>query len=320
MSDNSHTCLSIIVPVFNEEEMLPYTFERLISLRRQLPFRHELIFVNDGSTDRSLELLMSLNLEHRDKEIEIKVVDFSRNFGHSAAVLAGLEVSRCELIAILDADLQDPPELIPRMIDVLNQTNSDVVYGKRIVRKNETVFKRFTAWLFYWLISSTTGTTIPRDSGDFRVMTQNVKNAVLSTHEHEPFLRGLIAWVGFRQVAFPYIREGRTYGSTKYGLKKMSRFALLALTSFSAKPLFFAIYLGFFGMMMSLALAFWAIGSWLSGGTVHGWTSTIATFGFMQSITFVFLGLQGVYIGRIHEETMNRPRYVIRKIHSTLRD
>jgi len=239
--------LSIVVPVFNEEQTLSYSFERLNKVAEDLRPRYdaiELVFVNDGSRDKTATIMRAL----KSAVADIRVLHFSRNFGHSAAVFAGLEASNGDHVAIIDADLQDPPEIIGQMLEGLN-TGADVVYGQRIERKDETWFKKTTAWAFYRLLDRLAGTDIPKDAGDFRVMTREVVDAVLSCHESDPFLRGLVAWVGFEQRPFPYSRDGRKYGTTKYPFSKMLKFGLTAIVNFSEAPLRAAFYFGAAGLV-----------------------------------------------------------------------
>lgn len=305
--------LSIVVPVYNEEETLAYTIQRLLTVARALPCQTEIIFVNDGSADHSQAILQDWLAKTRDEKVQLRSILLSRNFGHASAVLAGLEKAQSDLIAIIDADLQDPPELLADMIAQLETEHVDVVYGKRIKRQGESWFKRFTAWLFYIVIGKLTAVKIPRDTGDFRVITRQVRDAVLFCKEHDPFIRGIVAWVGFKQKEFPYVRESRQHGTTKYPLKKMIKFAMLAIISFSAKPMLISFYIGLFGMLLSMSLGLWALFGVLFGHTVPGWASLLAGFSLVQSIIFLLLGVQGLYLARVHEESINRPRFIIKQ-------
>ena len=246
--------LSLIVPVYNEEETLPFTHERLVALSKApgMAVRLQIVYVDDGSKAGSPMILDRLAQELPDR-VEIRVVHFARNFGHSAAVTAGLAESTGDMIGIIDADLQDPPELVPEMAALIEQ-GWDVVYGQRTARRGETIFKRFTAWSFYRILGMLTGVEIPRDTGDFRVITREVRDALLECHDQEPFLRGLVAWVGFQQKALPYVRDARRYGITKYPFRKMLRFASNAVLSFSSAPLRVAIHLGVVGLVLSLLI------------------------------------------------------------------
>jgi len=313
---------SIVVPVFNEQETLEYSHERLIKMASELPARVpvgriELLYVNDGSKDGTAAILEKICARppvsgKNGVPIQVRYLEFSRNFGHSAAVLAGLNKAKGDAIAIIDADLQDPPELIPDMLWEVTQ-NWDVVYGQRTHREQESLSKKFTAWAFYRLLNFLTGFEIPRDTGDFRVITRAVRDAVISCEETEPFLRGLVAWVGFRQKAFPYVRQGRKYGETKYTWKKMFRFAYLAIVSFSSKPLRIAIYLGMLGIGLCVLVSAWAVVSWWESRTVSGWTSLLIALMLTQSLNLLVIGLLGLYLGRIHVEGKRRPRFLIRR-------
>jgi len=314
LAPNNRT-LSIVVPLYNEEETLAYTHQRLarLCLSEKLSdiCKIEIIYVDDGSEDSSPEILKAI-INSNTPALEARHIRFSRNFGHSAAVFAGLEFAKGDVIAIIDADLQDPPELIPLMYEQLCK-GADVIYGQRITRESETPIKRLTAWLFYRVLALLTGVNIPKDTGDFRIMVREVAEAVLSCKEHEPFLRGLVAWVGYRQRAFQYTREGRKYGTTKYPFKKMFRFAALALVSFSSLPLRLALYTGALGLILSLVFFLWAIFERVHGQTVPGWASLFVAFTFGHSMTLMLVGIVGIYIGRLHTETQGRPRYIVRR-------
>jgi dolichol-phosphate mannosyltransferase len=310
---------SLIVPVYNEVEALPFTCERLRHVAGMLHSNAavgdvEFIFVNDGSTDGSEAVLKT----ERTKFINTpgctcKVLTFSRNFGHSAAVFAGMSAVEGDLIGIIDADLQDPPELLVDMIHSLDKNNADVVFGQRLTRQGEGRFKKISAWLFYRLLNMLSGVEIPQDTGDFRVMTREVCDVVAALTEREPFLRGLVAWVGYKQVPFSYERQARQYGTTKYPLLQMFRFATQAIISFSLLPLRCAVYLGLFGVACSSLLAAFAFKLYWSGKALPGWASIIVGFTFGQSTTLLVVGIIGVYLGRVHMSLQRRPRYILRK-------
>jgi glycosyltransferase involved in cell wall biosynthesis len=308
---------SLVIPVYNEEESLAYTLGRLTdcipAVRNEGFSEVEIILVNDGSRDRSQEVMTEWIAAHPMDQVRFNIIEFSRNFGHAAAVLAGLEESSGDVVGIIDADLQDPPELISQMIRRLKAEDVDVIYGQRVERKGEGWFKRLSAWGFYRLINMLTGVAIPRDTGDFRVMRRTVVDAVLECREQDPFIRGIVAWVGFRQRAFPYSRDDRKYGQTKYPLRKMVRFAAVAILSFSSKPLRFALYLGVLGLCFSFLVGTWSFISWMSGGTVRGWTSIAILVSISQSFLFMLIGVQGLYMGRVHGEVLGRPRYFVRR-------
>lgn len=308
--------LSIVIPVHNEEETLAYTLAQIDGvfkkeLVNQFDDGVDLVIVDDGSTDGSLAIVEE-HQRNAMRSCEIRTIQLSRNFGHSGAVLAGIDHADGDVIAIIDADLQDPPELIPGMCQKITE-GFDVVYGQRISRRGESVFKRLSAWLFYRILSALTGVAIPKDSGDFRVFTKEVKEALEKCREQTPFLRGLIAWLGFKQLAFPYERRERKFGNTKYPFIKMLKFALMAILSFSSVPLKLTIYLGGMGMFISLILMSWVFMSGLKGNTVPGWASTLTGYSLGQSITLLLVGVIGMYIERIYVEVQNRPRYIVRK-------
>lgn len=306
--------LSVVVPVYNEKEGLAHSHERLLRIAAQENFRDiqhfELVYVNDGSRDGSDQILEGL--KKSSARWDIKVLHFARNFGHSNAVLAGLQKATGDFIVIIDADLQDPPEILGDMYKEL-RAGFDVVYGQRLTREKESVFKKITAWGFYRILDAMTGVDIPKDTGDFRIMTREVCQALLECGEQEPFLRGLVAWVGFRQKAFPYHRQSRQFGSTKYPLKKMLRFAGLALLSFSNLPLQVAMYLSFLTFLGCLLLVVWALYVHFQGTTVPGWTSLVIAFLFGQSMTLFVIGVIGLYVGQVHTGVQNRPRFILRK-------
>lgn len=311
--------LAVVVPVFNESETLSYSHHRLSTALKELPVTSvELIYVNDGSTDSSDAILKELLERHsaeacrEEPNITLTYIELSRNFGHSAAVLAGLEAADADAVAIIDADLQDPPELIKPMLEEVLKGN-DVVFGRRQARESEPWFKRVSAWAFYRVLRLFAGFEIPADTGDFRVMTRQVRDAVLDCRETEPFLRGLVAWVGFRQKPFDYIREGRRLGKTKYPLRKMTRFATLAILSFSVKPLRIAAYMGAVGFLMCALVALFAVISWAEGKTLRGWTSLVLAFMSVQSLTLMIIGILGAYVGRIYSEVQRRPRHLTRR-------
>lgn len=313
-----HPCfLSLVIPVFNEEEALAHTCARLGEVAERLKTnglvsRVEFVFVNDGSRDQSERALEAAKPALTNATTTVEVLHFSRNFGHSAAVFAGLNRASGEIIGIIDADLQDPPELLGDMLEAMRATDADVVYGQRRARAGETLFKRLTAWAFYRAIGALSGVDIPRDTGDFRIMTREVTDQVRALEEREPFLRGLVAWIGFKQVAFPYDRQARAYGVTKYPLRKMFAFAGNAIMSFSLFPLRLATYLGLVGIALSATLAGYAIFRYVNGQVVPGWASLVLSFAFGQSITLFLIGIVGYYIGQIHLSQQRRPRYILR--------
>lgn len=301
--------ISVVVPIYNEIETLPYLYERLTTVLRQLGDPYEVLLVNDGSQDGSITKMAEIaRLDAR-----VRVVDFSRNFGHQAAVSAGMALARGAAVILMDADLQDPPEVIPRLIEQW-RAGAEVVYAQRAARAGETVFKRASAALFYRLLRRMTSVNIPSDTGDFRLMDRRVVNALNSLPERHRFIRGLSAWVGFRQVAVPYQRQERYAGKTKYPLPKMIRFAADAVTSFSYIPLQLATSLGFILAGMSLIGIFIAIILRLLNHAIVGQASTLILVLFLGGIQLIFLGIIGEYLGRIYDEVRGRPNYIVREV------
>lgn len=308
--------ISVVVPVFNEEEVLPETYRRLTVVMERIGKAYELLFVNDGSTDRSRAILEEL--VHKDWRV--RVVHFSRNFGHQAAITAGMDYSRGEAVVVVDADLQDPPEVIPEMI-ARWQEGYEVVYGRRLKREGETLFKRLTASLFYRFLRKVTSVDIPLDTGDFRLVDRKVVEVMRLLREKNRFVRGLVSWVGFRQVALPYVRKERFAGETKYPLRKMFKLAWDGITSFSDKPLKIASYIGISLSLLSfIYLLVIVTGKLLGKSTVPGWVSIIVVNLFFDGVILIILGVMGEYLGRIYDETKNRPLYIVEKISEHLAD
>ncbi|GFO60054.1 putative glycosyltransferase YkcC [Geomonas silvestris] len=270
---------------------------------------YELIFVNDGSRDATCAILKTICAA----DPRARLIDFSRNFGHQTAITAGMNFAGGDAVVVIDADLQDPPEVIPAMIAKWRE-GFDVVYGRRAARKGETLFKRFTSAAFYRVLQKLTDVDIPVDTGDFRLIDRKVCDALKNVKERNRYVRGIISWLGFRQAAVEFVREERFAGETKYPLKKMLRFAFDAITSFSYKPLKLASYFGgavslagFIYMMVVLYLKLF------TNGTVTGWASMIAVSLFFNGVVLMMLGIIGEYIGRIYDEAKGRPLYVVRE-------
>jgi glycosyltransferase involved in cell wall biosynthesis len=303
--------LSVVVPIYNEEAGIDELLRRTVPVcEAQFGDSYEIILVNDGSSDHSWDLIAA----HADKSPHVVGIKLARNYGHQLALTAGLQRSRGDYVFVLDADLQDPPELLPAMI-VKARQGYDVVYGQRIARAGETAFKLASASLFYRLLSSLVDVTIPRDTGDFRLMTHRVVAHFNAMPERFRFVRGMVGWLGFNQIAIPYERDPRFAGETHYPLRKMLRFAVDAITSFSTIPLRFASLLGMgFGVAGLLALV-WVGMSWLSGGTVLGWTSLAALILILGSMQLMMLGIFGEYLGRMYIESKQRPLYLIDEIY-----
>lgn len=302
--------LSVVVPVYNEEDGIDELLRRVeAACKKQFADDYEIVLVNDGSSDASWETIC----RHADANERVVGINLSRNHGHQLALAAGLEHIRGELAFVLDADLQDPPELLGAMLDEI-RAGADVAYGQRTARAGETAFKRGTATVFYRLLSRMVDVTIPRDSGDFRLMTRRVVEQLKAMPERFRFVRGMVSWIGFKQVAVPYRRDARFAGQTHYPLRKMIALAVDAVTSFSTVPLRFASHLGIvFGMLGLLALG-WVGWGWLSGGTVEGWASLAALVLVIGSVQLLVLGVFGEYLGRMYMESKNRPLFIVSEV------
>ncbi|SDD79801.1 dolichol-phosphate mannosyltransferase [Priestia aryabhattai B8W22] len=300
---------SIVVPVYNEEEVIHETYRRLTEVMRSTKEAYELLFVNDGSRDRTAEIIKA----YSEQDPAVVLLDFARNFGHQIAITAGMDHARGEAVVVIDADLQDPPELILEMIEKWKQ-GFDVVYAKRTKRKGETYFKKQTAAMFYRFLRAMTDIDIPLDTGDFRLLDRKVCNQMNSIQEKNRFVRGLVSWVGFKQIAVEYERDERLAGESKYPLKKMLKLSMDGITSFSYKPLKLASYagvtlsgIGFIYLLVVLYLKLF------TDSTITGWSSLIVIQLFFSGIILIILGMIGEYIGRIYDETKNRPLYIIRE-------
>lgn len=300
--------LSIVVPCYNEAACLDTLHARIAAAARAVVGDdHEIVLVNDGSRDQSWAVMERLAAS----DPNLVAINLSRNHGHQLALTAGLDLCAGERILIIDADLQDPPELLGPMLETMAAEGADVVYAVRRKREGETFFKKLTAAGFYRVLDRVTDTPIPLDTGDFRLMTRRALDAFLSLPEQARFIRGMVAWVGFRQVPFPYDRDERLAGESKYPLGKMIRFALDAVTGFSTAPLRLASHMGLVLTALSLLLfAYIAIG-WLSGSAVQGWTSTMLVVVFLGAVQMFVLGMIGEYLGRLYVESKRRPLYLV---------
>jgi glycosyltransferase involved in cell wall biosynthesis len=300
---------SVVAPVFNEVETIPRFYERTVKVMEALGERFELVLVNDGSSDGSYEVLQGLH----QRDPRVRIVDFSRNFGHQIAISAGLDFARGGCVVIIDSDLQDPPEVIPELISAW-KNGAEVVYAQRAKRRGETRFKLLTASVFYRLIGRITAVNIPRNTGDFRLLDRRVVDALITMREHHRFMRGLSAWVGFRQEAIPYERHERFAGKTKYPLFKMLRFSVDAITSFSHVPLQLATSLGFF--LAGVSLLGIAVAAILRIFThaIIGQATTLILVLLIGGIQLIFLGVIGEYLGRIYDEVRARPLYIVRRV------
>src|SRR5512135_3120832 len=299
---------SIIAPVYNEADNLPILYKRVKEVMDTTGESWELLLIDDGSKDGSTDIIRDL----AKRDPCVRPVIFARNFGHQIAVTAGLDYSRGQAVVIIDADLQDPPEVILELIQKWREGN-EVVYAIRAEREGETWFKTFTASLFYRLIYRITDVKIPLDTGDFRLMDRKVVNVMNNMRERHRFLRGMSAWVGFRQIGVPYKRAARFAGSTKYPFKKMLRLALNAITGFSYFPLQVATYLGFFAAGIGIIAIPIVVISRLAGGPAFfgGQASTLISVLFLGGVQLICVGILGEYIGRIYDEVKGRPLYIV---------
>jgi dolichol-phosphate mannosyltransferase len=303
--------LSIVVPCFNEEACLTELHERLAgAARAAVGEDFEIVLVNDGSRDGSWAIMRRL----AESDRHVVAVNLSRNHGHQLALTAGLDLCRGDTILIIDADLQDPPELLSGMLAAMREQEADVVYGVRTSRSGETAFKRATAHAFYRLLSRATEVDIPVDAGDFRLMSRRALDALLAMPEQARFIRGMVAWIGFKQVPFSYDRQERFAGATKYPLSKMVRFALDALTGFSSAPLKLAGRAGLFLSFGSLLLILYIAFAWVEGRSIPGWTSLMLVVVVLGAVQMFVLALQGEYIGRLYNEAKRRPLYIVQEV------
>ena len=304
--------LSVIVPCYNEEEVIRHAYTRLKAVLDRLDLLTQIIFINDGSRDRTLEILK----EFAQNDPQVKVLSFSRNFGHQAAVTAGIHNCTSDLAIIIDADLQDPPELIPEILETQKREEANVVYCVRKKRAGESRFKLWTAKTFYRMLNRMSETHFPLDTGDFRLIDSRIMQEFNRFKEKGKYIRGLISWVGFKQVPFYYERDARFAGETKYPLKKMFSFASTAFLYFSKKPLLAAISIGFLAVLFGLILALWYILGKIFGYTnaESGWTSIMIVVIFFGGIQLLTVGVLGQYIGILFDEVKERPEYIIEDI------
>ena len=300
--------VSIIVPLFNEEEIVNTTFSRLKRIAEKWSYDYELIFIDDGSTDRTFQILVEIC----ENKPEAKAVSFSRNFGHQMAFTAGLDYAKGDAVIVIDGDLQDPPEVMSQFIQKWKE-GFHVVYGKRIKRKGETFFKLITANLYYRLLEKLSDTKIPRDAGDFRLMDRSVVNKLKNMRERHRFIRGLVAWVGFKQCAVEYERDERIAGETKYPFKKMLRLAFDGIFSFSTVPLKFATQLGLFITLFTFLYIVYIVINRILGYGFPGYASIIVSILFLGGIQLLSIGLLGQYVGRVFEEIKGIPLYIVER-------
>jgi len=303
--------VSIVIPMYYEEEVAQECYKRMTNVCKSIEnYEYEIIFVNDGSKDKTLPILEEI----AGKDKNIKVISFSRNFGHQCAVTAGLKYVTGDAIAIIDADLQDPPELIIDMLKLWEQGN-EVIYGKRKKRDGESKFKLLTASMFYKTLNALSDVEIPKDTGDFRLVDRKVVDVINSLPEHNKFLRGLFSWVGYNQYAFEYERKERFAGKTKYPLKKMLKLATDGIIGFSTKPLKMLGGIGILSIIISFIILIYSLLSFAFewNNITAGWTSIMVTVTFFAGVQLLSLWIMSEYIGRIYDETKKRPQYIINK-------
>lgn len=302
--------LSVVVPCYNEQESLPELIRRLSDVcQAYAEPGYEIVLIDDGSRDQTRTLIQ----EFADKRSDIVGVFLSRNHGHQLALTAGLRICRGARILIIDADLQDPPELLPDMMALMDE-GADVVYGKRTERKGESAFKLATAHVFYRLLNRLIDVDIPNDTGDFRLMSRRALNTLNEMPEQHRFIRGMVSWIGYRQVPIEYAREARFAGETKYPFKKMLGFAVDAIAGFSVLPLRFSIYLGFLCAVVGILFLGYTAYSYFAGITVQGWTTLMVVVLILGSGQLLVLGVIGEYLGRLYMQSKKRPLFIIEDI------
>ena len=303
--------VTLVIPMYYEEKVADECYKRVKeNLVKIENYDHEIIFVNDGSKDKTLEILEKI----AEEDENVKIISFSRNFGHQAAVTAGLQYVTGDAIIIMDADLQDPPELIPDMLKSWEEGN-EVIYGKRKSREGESAFKLFTAKMFYKTLNALSDVDIPKDTGDFRLVDRKVVDTINSLPEHNKFLRGLFSWVGYKQAPFEYERKERFAGETKYPLKKMLKLASDGIISFSTKPLKLVGALGIISIAISVVLLVYALMSYMFrlNNLSAGWTSMMVAITFFAGVQLLSIWIMSEYVGRIYDETKQRPQYIVDK-------
>lgn len=299
--------LSLVVPAFNEEEAMEQSFERTYRAMSSIGYPFEIIYIDDGSRDRTWEIISRLAREHE----EVRALRFSRNFGHQLAVTAGMDEAKGDAVIIMDADLQDPPEVIADMVKAWEQ-GADIAYGKRMHRKGETAAKKFTAWCYYRLLNFMSAYPIPLDTGDFRLLDKAVADEFKVLREHNRFLRGMSAWLGYNAVPVEYVREERCAGKTKYTLKKMLRLAADGIFGFSSKPL---TLIGWAGLAVLCIALFGLIATIVCAAVtgVPGWLWAVCALVLLDGVILCAMGVQGAYTQRIYDEVKGRPLYIIKE-------
>jgi len=306
--------LSVVAPCYNEQDVLPEFLRRVGAVLGEIGGTAEIVLVDDGSHDGTWQVMTDATA----RDSRVVAVRLMRNHGHQLALTAGLSVCRGERILIIDADLQDPPELLRDMMALMDGADgkggADVVYGQRRQRDGESLFKRATAAAFYRLIGRMTDVEIPLDAGDFRLITRRVLDLLIAMPERHRFVRGMVAWIGGRQVPLPYDRKARAAGESKYPLAKMVRFAADAITAFSVVPLMASMTIGWIMAAVGFAFFVYSIVGWLAGANLPGWTSLMAAVGLLGGMQFLMLGIIGAYLGRLYDQSKGRPLFMIREI------
>jgi glycosyltransferase involved in cell wall biosynthesis len=300
---------SFVIPVYNEEPALPELYKRMVTVLDQLGSLAEVILIDDGSRDNSFALMLGIT----QKDPRFKAIQFARNFGHQIAITAGMDAALGDATIVMDADLQDPPEVVLQMIEKWRE-GFEIVYAVRSDREGETLFKKLTATLFYRALKAVTDVDIPLDVGDFRLVDRKALEAFKSLRENNRFVRGMFSWIGFRQTGVKFQRAERYAGTTKYPFRKMWKLAMDGVISFSTAPLRLALNIGFLVSVLSFLLGFAAILSKIAGWyTVPGWASVMVVTSFLGGVQLIVLGFLGEYIGRIHDEVKDRPLYIVRR-------
>ena len=299
--------LSVVVPVYNEEDNIDVFYERTTPILGSIDERFEIIFINDGSYDHTVDKIKALHA----KDPRVKLIDLSRNFGKEIAMTAGIDFACGEIVVIMDVDLQDPPELIPQMVDKW-RSGYDTVYATRVTRQGETFLKRATAEAFYSIIKRLSHVDIPKNTGDFRLINRRTVNAIKLMKEQHRFMKGLFSWVGFKQTGIPYVREARFAGRTKWNYWRLWNFAIEGITSFSYLPLQLSSYIGFFIAIVAFIYAsFLIVRTFIFGKDVPGYASIMVAILFLGGVQLLFLGIMGEYLGRLFNQVKNRPLYFI---------
>jgi len=307
-ASNPIPTVSLVAPCFNEKVVLAEFHRRATTACRQFcGTSYEVVLVDDGSSDGTWDLICGLTAA----DSNVVGIRLMRNHGHQAAASAGLALARGDRVLLIDADLQDPPELLGQMMSIMDQKQADVVFGQRTARKGETRFKTASAAVFYRLLARLVAVPVPPDTGDFRLMRRRIVDALAAMPERQRFIRGMVSWIGGRQVPLLYERQARHAGATKYPFVKMVRFALDAITSFSVVPLRLATCIGFGSTLVALGLFGTTLWNWAMGHTVIGWTSLIAVIVFFGAVQLIVIGILGEYVGRIFQESKRRPLFLI---------